>query len=729
MLGAQSHPRLTMTASEAAAIRSQLGNVPRFDASLAATRERVDAEIALGPQVPVPKDLAGGYTHERHKQNFFILQQAGSLYQITGEERYAAYVREVLMAYAELYPTFERHPADRSYAPGKFFWQCLNDANWLVYVSQAYDCIYEWLPAEERAYLENDLFRPHADYLSVGNPRFFNRIHNHSTWACAAVGMIGLVMDDEELVQRALLGLQNTSIDADVRDNDGGFITQHGQGEAGFLAQLDQAIAPGGYFSEGPYYHRYAIYPYLVFAQALANQRPDLDIFAYRDSILNKSIHALLQQTDAQGLFFPINDAQKGMSYHSRELITAVDLIYYYCGKDGTLLSVAAEQDRVLLDAAGFAVASDLMRVRLGPFTQSSQEFRDGVNGDQGALGILRARPSSTELSLVMKYTVQGLSHDHFDMLSFSLYDEMGEVIQDYGAARWVNINQKSGGGYLRENRTWAKQTVAHNTLVVDEASHFGGDVAAVEPGHAETYYFNGDGDYQVASAKANGAYANVHLERSMFLIDNEEGQEPFVLDLIRGNGAEAHQYDLPLLYQGELLDMDISYKAAEVLQPLGDENGYQHLWLEGSGEPSGSTARMTWMRKGRFFTLTRTAMPQDIFLLARLGANDPEFNLRRDPVFIHRRPGAERATFVSVIEPHGSYSPVDEIPHQLFGRISELELVYDDADYTVVRWRQSEETVHTLAFSWRDNNPEQEHRLELSETEGLMWTGVYEVW
>jgi len=64
------------------------------------------------------------------------------------------------------------HPQERSYARGKLFWQCLNDSNWLVYMSQAYDAIYETLSVAERDQLENNLFRPFAD-LSPSEIRSF----------------------------------------------------------------------------------------------------------------------------------------------------------------------------------------------------------------------------------------------------------------------------------------------------------------------------------------------------------------------------------------------------------------------------------------------------------------------------------------------------------------------------------------------------------------------------
>ena len=78
---------------------------------------------------------------------------------------------------------------------------------------------------------------------------------------------------------------------------------------------------------------------------------------------------------------------------------------------------------------------------------------------------------------MVFKYAAQGSSHGHYDKLSYSLYENGEEVIQDYGLARFVNIEQKGGGNYLKENKTWAKQTIAHNTVTQNETSHFKGNM------------------------------------------------------------------------------------------------------------------------------------------------------------------------------------------------------------------------------------------------------------
>ena len=141
-------------------IRADLGNVPLFDSTLHRMQQEVDTEIKMGIDTPIPKDFSGGYTHQKHKANFFMLQKAGVLFQILEDEKYAIYVRDMLFQYEAMYKDLPLHPQTRSYARGKLFWQCLNDSNWLVYAAQAYDAIYDWLSEEQRDKLENNLFRP-----------------------------------------------------------------------------------------------------------------------------------------------------------------------------------------------------------------------------------------------------------------------------------------------------------------------------------------------------------------------------------------------------------------------------------------------------------------------------------------------------------------------------------------------------------------------------------------
>ena len=51
--------------------------------------------------MPIPKDYSGGYTHETHKKNCILMQKAGVLYQILDDEKYAKYVKDMLLQYAK----------------------------------------------------------------------------------------------------------------------------------------------------------------------------------------------------------------------------------------------------------------------------------------------------------------------------------------------------------------------------------------------------------------------------------------------------------------------------------------------------------------------------------------------------------------------------------------------------------------------------------------------------
>ena len=720
---ADEHPKLIMTQAGVEKIRAALGSVPLFDATVAKVRMEVDAEIEQGIDTPIPMDYSGGYTHERHKRNYQVAQKSGALFQILGEEKYAIYVRDMLFQYEAMYKDLPLHPKERSYARGKLFWQCLNDANWLVFMSQAYDTIHDWLSEEERDRLEENLFRPFADHISIDSPQFFNRVHNHSTWGNAAVGMIGLVMDDDELVDRALNGIPFDEIDTSAKDNDGGFIYSK-EGKAGFLANLEEPFSPDGYYTEGPYYQRYAMSPFLIFAQGLHNAKPELGIFENDGKVLLKGVDALLTLSDADGEFFPLNDAQKGMSYRAGSIVTAVDIAYLMGGRDPRLLSIAEEQGEVLLDDAGFAVAAALRDGKASAFEMESVNLSDGSDGKQGGVAVLR--DGDSELELVFKYSAQGLSHGHYDKLSFSLYEDGNEVLQDYGMARFVNIGQKGGGNYLKENTTWAKQTVAHNTVVQNETSHFEGKYEIGSQHHSDLYFYDDtQPEVQVVSATESSAYPGTVMMRTMAVIKSPNLEKPFVLDIFNIESDVEHQYDLPFYFMGQVIKANFDYEAPDSLKALGTANGYQHLHVEGRGHPASDNSKLSWMENLRFYTLTSATHKSDELLFTRIGANDAEFNLRRDAAFMIRRQATGNTVFASVIESHGEYSPVSEVAVNSNSSISRIEVLHNDQHYTVVSIEDVHDSTSLFLLARKDASSKSHHNVRI-DGRTYKWTGPY---
>ena len=682
------------------AMAADAARYPLFAAELKRTRATVDKAIRAGVNVPVPKDPGGGFTHEQHKRNYVALYGAGMLYRITGERQYLDFARALLLAYAKLYPALGPHPAKANESAGRLFWQSLNDSVWLVYGIQGYDAIREALTPTDRATIDANVFHKMADFLSVGNAASFNRIHNHATWAAAGVGMTGYVLRDPELVARALKGTDKT-------------------GRSGFLAQVDQLFSPDGYYTEGPYYQRYALQPFVVFAEAIARNEPKLEIWQRRDGVLLKAIRSTIQLT-YDGYFFPLNDAMRDKSLRTAELYDAV-AIGYGVTRDPSFLSIARQQERVTLSPGGLAVARDVAAGKATPFAFTSQLFRDGPNGDQGALAVLRSGAQADAQVLVAKNSAMGMGHGHFDKLNWILYDGGQPIVTDYGAARFLNIESKDGGRYLPENESWAKQTVAHNTLVVNETSDFAGKWRVGEEHAPRQLFFSGEGPIRASTAEMVGAWPGVAFRRTLLQLPFGKGS-PLVVDLLRVTGDKPATYDLPLHYSGHITDAGFPLRANVAARPvLGTANGYQHIWVDGTGAPTGDTGTLTWINGERFYTYRMVAPPGTQVILGESGANDPRFNLRREPLLIERVTGQKDATFVNLLEPHGAYDPSAETTVASASQIRSLRhLRSRDADIVVITPLKGAAIVLGIADDVTADKP---HSATL-DGRSLTWTG-----
>ena len=702
------HAGIFINRNEAAAIRQARGQYALLDNAIALAEQTMEAAFARPMEVPPPGE-AGGYEHERHKQNYREMRYAGLLYSITEEDQYAAFVRDMLNHYAVLYPTLGPHPLAHHQKPGKLFHQTLNEEVWLVHTSIAYDCVYDWLSEEERTRFETNIFRPMADWFHIRNKTEFNRIHNHGTWAVAAVGMIAYVMGDQDLVEKALHGTE--------LDNEGGF-----------LRQLDLLFSPDGYYMEGPYYIRYALMPFFYFAEAIQRMQPEVAIYAYRDKILHNAYYAAVSTAFPNGVFPPVNDASQTMDVAAPEVILANALAYERYGADTRLLGVARFQGRVALNGAGLLLARDYEALPAPPdMNWSSVEFRDGHDGTGGGLGILRTGRGENESMLLMKYGVHGGGHGHYDKLHFIYFDQGRQVISDYGFGRWINVEPKFGGRYLPENDTYAMQTIAHNTVVVDGQSQHLGNEKAAEAASGEQHFFAGGSvEAQAMSARARGHFDGVDMQRTMLLVEHASLSHPLVVDLFRVTSDSPHQYDFPLHYSGQLISTNLTFAThTDTLRTLGADAGYQHIW-ETAQAQTDTTISFTWLDGHRYYSVVAAGAPGTDVLLGRTGANDPNFNLRSEPLLIIRR-RANSHLFASVIEAHGYFNEARERSDQARPSItgvriaghSDLASVIEITGHDGRHWRVlvSNQAASSTAM----------HEVTFDQTT-YRWTGNYHV-
>jgi len=702
-----SYPNLTVTQAEIASIKAQLAQTPSAKASLDKLTKKVDAIIARPMDVPVPKDAGGGYTHEQHKRNFNALYNAGVLFQITDNAKYSDFVRTMLLEYAELYPTLGTHPKPKEQTPGKLFWQSLNEAMWLVHTIQAYDSVASALSVDDRATIETQLLRPVADYLSAGQPGTFNKIHNHGTWAAAAVGLTGYVLNDQTLVKQALYGLDMS-------------------GKAGFLQQIEQLFSPDGYYAEGPYYQRFALMPFVLFAKAIDVNQPELKIFEYKDKALLKAIRTSVQLSYNK-LFFGINDAIKDKGIDTIEIVHGI-AIAYDITEDPTLLAVAKRQNNILLTGYGFKVAQAIDQGLAEPFQYKSMQLRDGKAGDQGALAIFRNGIEYGHQALVMKNTSQGLGHGHFDKLHWLYFDNGNEIISDYGAARFLNIEAKYGGHYLPENNTWAKQSIAHNTVVVDEESHFKGSWREAQKFAPKVHFYNADNDIKITSASISQAYKDTDLGRIMAMINIDSLEHPLIVDMFKVSSTSERQYDLPLHFQGQIISHTVPVDAnTNTLKPLGDDNGYQYLWERARGPLKEGMSQVTWLKDDRFYTYSVLGGKSQEMVFTQLGANDPNFNLRTDMSLVQRVPSTKDHTYVSLLETHGEYNGTAEFTNNAKSSVSSMSTSLDQGsdgniDIVTITFVKGDSIQLAVAHS---GDASTKHDLTING-EKLEWTGPY---
>ena len=698
------HPGLLLAPEDVALIRQSIDQSPGFAKDLAAVRLEIDTYFETFPDVPPPVDAGGGYSHETHKRNGIAIHDAGILHQLTGEMAYADYARRLLLAYAELYPGLGRHPQSRGPNPGRLFWQNLNESVWLTYAIQGFDAIHDALAPTDREQIVNKLLRPMADFLSAGSPGTFDRIHNHGTWAVAAVGMTGYAIDEPDYVRKALHGL-------------------NGEGGSGFLKQIDLLFSPDGYYGEGPYYQRYALMPFLLFARSIEANEPEREIFAYRDGILLKAIYACIDLS-YDGLFFPINDAIKDKGLDTVELRHGVAIAYRLTG-DAELLSIAGRQKSFVLNGDGFALARALDRGESIPYAFRSRLLRDGPEGKRGGLAVLRGGDGANSQAAVLKATSQGMGHGHFDKLGLLFYDNGNEILTDYGAARFLNVAQKNGGRYLPENETWAKQTIAHNALVVDETSHFRGELAIAEQSYPVDLHFASGGGIQLAGATMADAYADVSFRRTVAVLDDLNTEHPVLVDLLKADGKGRRQFDLPVHFNGQIIDVSHPPNSDPAsLRPLGDANGYQHLWLRARAEvAAGETFSITWLTGNRFYTYSTIALDKMEVFFTELGANDPQFNLRREQALVLRVGEADSASFVAVLEPHGEYNGSEEFTRNSSGLIEDIGF-HSEAGLDALALQTADGARPVLALS-HDADDLVAHTIDL-QGQSFQWRGYH---
>jgi hypothetical protein len=210
-----------------------------------------------------------------------------------------------------------------------------------------------------------------------------------------------------------------------------------------------------------------------------------------------------------------------------------------------------------------------------------------------------------------------------------------------------------------------------------------------------------------------------------MVVLNLSNFEKPLLIDIFDVKSNEVHQYDLPYYYFGQFLSTNFKYETPKIVEPLGSKNGYQHLWKEGFALVKDKNTKFTWMNNNQFYSLTSLTSSNDQIILARIGANDPEFNLRRDPAFIIRKKDTQNTTFVTALETHGSYDYVSESAKNAYSNIDQLEIVFQDTIYIGIKITDKKGIKTLLLLNTKINDALQKNEINL-DNKVYKWTGNY---
>lgn len=207
------------------------------------------------------------------------------LYQLSGDEKYGEFAKNMILAYADGYNQYG-HPKDwvetryRSAQDGRLSGQFLEDGGWLNRVSFGYDLVRSlpsFTPAQQK-HVHDDLFVPVVAEFLYGADKgddYLDQPHNRSAMCAAGTLMAGYATEDEAMVNEALYGPKGS------KDNPGGITGVH-FGE--------KCLLPDGLWLEGAPGYQTGILSCALFNDAQTLWHHGIDMYRYRNGALKRML-------------------------------------------------------------------------------------------------------------------------------------------------------------------------------------------------------------------------------------------------------------------------------------------------------------------------------------------------------------------------------------------------------------------------------------------------------
>ncbi|KAA3663767.1 MAG: hypothetical protein DWQ04_09145, partial [Chloroflexi bacterium] len=390
--------------------------------------------------------------------------------------------------------------------------QSINEARWVIPLAWAYDLIYNEMSEVERTAVSDQILRPAAERLMLNN----EGRHNHQTWYNSGIGVMGFALGDKEYVWHALL-----------------------KDDSSLGYQLDKSVTDDGMWYEGSMHYQFYVLRALLPLME-ATHHAGFNVYenpAYKglfDFMVTYADPALEMPTINDGRVVDLADSDR---------VTYYELAYTRLG-DPRYVPILAESYRNGLNALLYG------RSQLGEAVVPEWEtqYYDGSD-----LVVLRSGEGEKSLQATLNYMGYQGGHSHADQLSLVLYGLGVPLFPDAGSIKYREPEQEG----------WFKQTLAHNSLVVDGVSQ-----ERADPGQVSQFVAADGG--QIVSITHSDLYPGVFLTRTVLMNDD------YLIDIFNADSAETHTYDWVYHNIGTFSTDDVDFQPAPV-KP-GESGGYEYL-------------------------------------------------------------------------------------------------------------------------------------------------------
>lgn len=441
--------------------------------------------------------------------NYTNTSDLSRLYLLTGDEQYARRAKEIIAGYAKYYPDYKVHGDIPYNKPGRANSQVLDEATLLRSLALSYDIIEDTLTEDEKKLVKENLFAIGAAHLREYRT---DQLHNHEVDIDSAMAVLGIILDDTELVEHALYE------------------------KYGLYYQLEKGMLEDGFWFEcSTSYHFYALTNFFKFEKFALNTRwsnirhPNYrKMFLFACKLLKSDYHMPA-----------LNDCMKHVSYP--DAYSVFEFAYNMFG-DKELLSVLQDKYK---NTPRSGIDAFLYGVRELPAEKAELEIKDYHNENGSGLTALHR---AGDQYLLIKHGPYGGEHDHYDKLELSYSRKSKPVSEDLGTTGYGAVLHY---GYY-------KNTISHNTVTLNEANQ--------APACGRVNRFENHGDYSLLDCAVTWnrdyecpdsfiirqwdteAYDGADFRRQVIFADD------YIIDVEKVKCPESRKIDSSLHFSGRLV-------------------------------------------------------------------------------------------------------------------------------------------------------------------------------